>query len=236
MNRDYHRRYSPILERDMEMLVFGHAGAPVLVFPTSMGRFYQFEDFNMVETLSHHIEQGWIQLYCVDGIDTESLYNWQAPPEQRIHRHNLYDRYIAEEVVPFIREQNPVEYLITTGCSFGGYHSINFALRHPELVNRVIGISGYYELGRFMRGFSNDEVYYHSPIWYMQHMHDPHLLHLYRTQLEIIIVVGEHDIVVDSSRALSDALAANAIPHTLDIWTGAWHDWPWWKQMILKYI
>ncbi len=36
MNREYLRWFSPSLQRDMEMLVFGHAGARVLVFPTSM--------------------------------------------------------------------------------------------------------------------------------------------------------------------------------------------------------
>ena len=44
MNREYHRWYSPSLERDMELLVFGHSGARTLVFPTSMGRFFQWED------------------------------------------------------------------------------------------------------------------------------------------------------------------------------------------------
>src|SRR5579871_6863929 len=53
VNREYHRWYSPALNRDMELLVFGHGGAGVLVFPTSMGRFYQYEDFGMVDTLRH---------------------------------------------------------------------------------------------------------------------------------------------------------------------------------------
>jgi esterase/lipase superfamily enzyme len=34
MNREYHRWYSHRLGRDMELLIFGHAGAKVLVFPT----------------------------------------------------------------------------------------------------------------------------------------------------------------------------------------------------------
>ena len=52
MNREYHRWYSPSLGHDMELLVFGHAGARVIVFPTSMGRFFQWEDFGMIGELS----------------------------------------------------------------------------------------------------------------------------------------------------------------------------------------
>lgn len=220
----------------MEMLVYGHGGAPVLVFPTSMGRFYQFEDFSMVSTLSTHLEMGWIQLFCVDSVDSESFYNKSAPPEQRIKRQVEYDAYLLEEVLPFIRSKNPVDYLIATGCSFGAYHAVNFSFRHPDRVNRVIGISGYYELGRFMNGYSSLDVYFNSPLWFMANMNDPRLLNLFRTHLQIILCVGEHDIVVDSSRELSAVLTRKDIPHTIDIWKDAWHDWPWWKQMILKYI
>ncbi|HWE63584.1 MAG TPA: esterase, partial [Chloroflexota bacterium] len=71
MEREYQHWHSPVLNREMELLVFGRGGAAVLVFPTSMGRFYQYEDFGMVEALRHHIEQGWIQLFCVDSVDME---------------------------------------------------------------------------------------------------------------------------------------------------------------------
>ena len=35
MNREYHKGYSHELHRDMEVLIFGHSGTPLLVFPTS---------------------------------------------------------------------------------------------------------------------------------------------------------------------------------------------------------
>src|SRR5438477_6240930 len=94
------------LGRDMEMLVFGHAGAPVLVFPTSMGRFYEYEDFGMVGALSDHLEQGWLQLFCVDSVDGESWYNRGIPPHDCALRHNQYERYVIGDVVPFIRTRN----------------------------------------------------------------------------------------------------------------------------------
>jgi esterase/lipase superfamily enzyme len=38
MNREYYKWYSPCLHRDMELLVFGHAGARALVFSTYLAR------------------------------------------------------------------------------------------------------------------------------------------------------------------------------------------------------
>ena len=84
VNREYRKWWSPALGRDMELLVFGDRGTPVLVFPTSMGRFYQWEDFGLVSHMAPRIDAGWLQLWCVDSIDGESFYNKAAAPQDRI--------------------------------------------------------------------------------------------------------------------------------------------------------
>ena len=58
MNREYHKWYSSRLGRDMELLVFGHSGLPVLVFPTSGGRYYEFEDRGMIGAVAGRVEHG----------------------------------------------------------------------------------------------------------------------------------------------------------------------------------
>ena len=74
MNREHHRWYSPSLGRDMDLLVFGHAGARLLVFPTSKGKFYEWEDRGMMQAMGESIENGWLQVFCVDSVDEESWY------------------------------------------------------------------------------------------------------------------------------------------------------------------
>src|SRR5262249_37330466 len=130
MNREYHKWYSNTLQRDMELLVFGHGGVPLLVFPTSMGRFYDYEGRGMIAAIGGRYEHGEGQAFCVDSVDSESWYNKGVHPADRARRHNEYDTYLVEEALPFIRSRNSGG-IVTTGCSFGGYHSINFALRHP---------------------------------------------------------------------------------------------------------
>src|SRR5437660_9606482 len=142
MQRDYIKEFSHALGREMEVLHFGHAGRPLLVFPTSMGRFYQWEDFGLVGALSDLIESGAIQLVCVDSVDGESWYAKDRPPAERAWRQVQYNSYILNEVLPFSTHRNSNTFLITTGTSFGAYHAVNFAFRYPHLVNRVIGMSG----------------------------------------------------------------------------------------------
>ncbi|HMF09892.1 MAG TPA: esterase, partial [Thermoanaerobaculia bacterium] len=74
MNREYHSWDSPILGRKMELLWFGHAGRPMIWFPTSKGRFYQNEDFGLVAAVGDHLDAGRLQIACVDSVDAESFY------------------------------------------------------------------------------------------------------------------------------------------------------------------
>src|ERR671931_1475225 len=136
MKREYHKSYSQELQRDMEVLVFGHAGTPVLVSPTSGGRFFDFEDRGMIRALSAKIENGDLHLFCADSVDAESWYNKSVHPRQRVLRHLQYERYLLHELIPFLRWENHSAQLVLAGCSFGGYHAVNFALKHPDITTQ----------------------------------------------------------------------------------------------------
>ena len=238
MEREYIYWQSTWLARKMEMLIFGYGGRPVLVFPTSMGRFYQYEDFGMVGALASLLESGAIQLFCVDSVDEESWYNKQIEPGDRCYRHSQYENYILHELLPFLRQRNPnCELLMLTGCSFGAYHSVNMAFRHPELVRRVVAMGGKYEIRHLMGGYYDESVYFNSPIDFLPGLNDNRYLQYLHNSMEIVLLTGENDICRESTVELSRILVNKQIPHILDIWgEGAGHDWPWWRQMILKYI
>lgn len=235
MNREYHRWHSSSLNRDMEMLVFGHAGARVLVFPTSQGKFYEWEDRGMIRALGDHIHNGWLQVYCVDSIDSESWYCGWAHPSGRAYRHMQYDAYLFNEVLPFSERKNSNPFVITVGASFGGYHAMNFGLRHPSHVNRILAMSGLFDIRRFTDGYYDDNVYYNNPIDFIANEHQPERLELLR-KLDIIIATGREDSLIESARALSAVLWAKGIGNALREWDGWAHDWQYWEKMLLLYI
>src|ERR1700761_8873909 len=154
MPREEHVRwYSERMGRDMEVLVHGHAGAPVIVCPSSWGHYYEWKDFLMVDTLADKLDAGYIQLYGIDSHCAESWYNDRIHPYERVRRHNLWEEYVLRELVPFIRSRNSTDYLITAGVSFGAYLAANFAFKHPELVRKTVGISGSYRINRLLDGY-----------------------------------------------------------------------------------
>ena len=235
MNREYHRWYSPSLERDMDLLVFGHGGARVLVFPTSKGRFYEWEDRGMMQLLAHPINQGWLQIYCVDSVDSDSWYAYWKHPEARAWRQVQYENYLVSEVLPLSWQKNQNPFLITVGASFGAYHAVNLALRRPDLVSRTIGLSGIYDTSRWADGHVGGHIYAHNPCAYIPNEHDHERLELLR-RLDIILAVGRDDGLRANNEQLSAALWQKGIGNALRIWDGWSHDWPYWEKMLVTYI
>lgn len=235
MNREYHRWYSPSLNRDMELLIFGHGGARVLVFPTSKGKFYEWEDRGMIQALSHQIHNGWLQFYCVDSVDAESWYAHHKHPGARAWRQEEYQNYLLHEVLPLSQQKNQNPFLITTGASFGAYHAVNFALRYPNLVGRTIGMSGIYDITRWANGYQGEFVYRNNPCWYIPQEHEWGRLEALR-RLDIILAIGRDDSLRGNNEHLSHLLWQKDIGNALRIWAGWSHDWPYWMKMIQLYI
>jgi len=233
--RSYHRWHSPTLRRDMELLVFGHAGARVLAFPTSQGRFFDWEDRGLIGALAEHLSHGWVQVFCVDSVDEESWFGKHLPPADRARRHVEYDHYVLDEVLPFSMERNASDSLILTGASFGAYHAVNFAFRYPRLARRVIGLSGFYDIRRWTNGYNDDNVYFNNPCEFLIHEHDPERLAELR-RLDIILTIGETDTALANNRYLSEVLWSQGIWHALRVWDGFAHDWPVWQDMLRRYI
>ena len=236
MHREYIKWYSPSLHREMELLAFGHRGFPVLVFPTSGGRFCEYEDREMVRTLRPRIDRGELQVICVDSIDQDSWYDEKVHPVQRLHLQNAFDAYLALEVYPFVRDRTSWPQMGTTGCSFGGYHAMNFALRHPDMVTYAVSMSGAFDIpGRFLNGYYNQDAYLNAPLDYLPGLEDPWFLDRMRNNY-YVLAVGNEDPLFDQNVRMARTFGLKQIPHKLDAWEGFCHDWPWWHKMAAEFF
>ncbi len=241
MKRSYHRWPSRNLGRDMELLVFGHAGERILVFPTRCGRFHDYEDWRLVEAWGNRLAAGSVQLYCLDSVDAESIYNNWCRPADRIHRHLQFERYIMEEVVPFTVAHNPDSRLSLAGCSLGAWHAVNLACRHPGIFHRVLAFSGRYDLTRtigpyrdLFDGHYDDHVYFNMPSHYVPPMWEHRTLDPLR-RLDLTITVGETDICHDNNRDFVGSLQYHQIPHRFHVWSDEAHRPRYWRRMVAEY-
>jgi esterase/lipase superfamily enzyme len=236
MKREYHKWFSPSLGRDMELLVFGHCGVPALVFPTSQGRFYEFEDRGMVNAVAGELEHGHVQLFCVDSVDNESWYNRNVSPRWRIARHMQYEQYVMQEVIPLVRQGNHTQNLAAIGTSFGAYHALNTALRHPDIFSGMLSMGGAFDPSNFLSGYYDDDCYFNIPPHYLPNISDHWYLDRYRHNT-YVLATGVHDQCWNDNERMAQIFRDKGIPCRLDVWgdnTG--HDWPWWQRMLQTYL
>src|ERR1035437_4735101 len=197
MKREYGSWMSGALSRPMEYLWFGDRGRPVLFFPTSMGRFYQNEDFGLTGALAEKVDAGWLQLVCVDSVDAESWYTKKTPPADRARRHDEYDRYLRDEMLPYITSRTGGN-IVTVGASFGAYHAANVAARYPGVVTKAICFSGIYDVYQFLDGYWDDTCYFHTPMATIANMDEAWKKKL--RQVEWVGATGEDASLVKQTR------------------------------------
>ena len=74
MLREHHRWYSHRLGRDMDILVYGHYGSPIVAFPTSGGDHREYEGQGMIEAIAHHIDAGKVKSLAFMSDKPSALY------------------------------------------------------------------------------------------------------------------------------------------------------------------
>ena len=243
VKRRVEQLYSPAIGAAGSVNAYGHYGRPVLVFPAEMGRAGDFESRGMIDAVGDLIEAGRAKVYCVDSFDAESWSNRALPLEERAQRHNAYESWLVDQVVPWIAEDcgGSID-IVTAGVSMGAYHAANFTLKHGDLASRALCLSGSYDPGRWHGwGDRGDAMYFNTPLAYVANLQGDHLEWL-RATVFLVLVCGQgmwEDTTgsLVSTRALAAALADKGIPHELDLWGhDVAHDWPWWKRQFAHHL
>ncbi len=227
--------FSQNLSTEMPLVVYGHAGPPLLMFPTAAADYLEYERFHLVEAIRPFIEGGLVRAYSINSVNRYSLLNEEMPDPLKAELLTRYDRYITDEVLPLIRQDSGQNSRpLTTGASLGAFLSVNAYLKHPDLFRGVIAMSGSYDIRSYLHGYYDDNVYFNNPVDYLSSLNDDYHLPLLQQADAILIMSGQGAYEApDRSRALADILRAKGIPHTLDIWgADVNHDWPWWRKML----
>lgn len=236
MKKETKKWRSPSLGKDMELIIYGESGTPIIGLPTRGASCRQWDEFGMTDSISYQLENGFNQLFCLSSVDKESFLNEEASPKQRMTRQKQYESYLVEEVVPFIQEEASNDYVIIAGVDMGGYHALTTALKHPGAFDKVIGMSGIYDINCFMDGFYSDEVYYNNPMDFVPNMNNQQMLNNIR-DIDFRLVSFDMDDRKEKARRMSDVFRMKFIEHELDIWgTDDQEEWDLWPQMLKTHI
>lgn len=223
----------------MPVAVYGHYGFALLMVPTAAADFLEYERFGLIDALAPHIHSGKVKVFSINSINNESWMNPQVEPRQRVVRHQQFNDYVNEEVIPFVRTHTSAETpLIICGASFGALHSMNLFLRRPDLLNGVIALSGVYDLTEYTKGYFDEDVYFNSPQHYMPNLTNHGILEGIRRSHHIHLFSGSGPYEApDAARSFAGILYNKGITYELDIWGAEWpHDWNTWRHVLPHYL
>jgi esterase/lipase superfamily enzyme len=232
--------YSQNLGMEMPLVAYGHAGYPLLMFPTAAADYLEYERFYLIDSIKDLIEAGRVRAYSINSVNRYSLLNEQASPQWKAELLTRYDRYVTDEVLPLIRNDTGDSNArpITTGASLGATLAANAYFRHPDCLRGTIPMSGSYDIRPFLNGYHDDNVYFNNPIEYLSNLSDDYYLPLLRRADAVYILSGQGAYEApERSRQLSQLLSSKGIPHQLELWGhDVNHDWPWWRRMLPYYL
>lgn len=239
MNRFLDGWHSPALHKHMEIAEYGYMGFALLLLPTAAADYLEYERFLLIRALESQINSGKVKVYSINSINSESWLNRNMHPRHKSIRHQQFNDYVFNEVIPYIRHRTSAETpIITCGASFGALHSANLFFKRPDLINGVIAMSGDYDLTSYTSGYFDDDVYFNSPAHYLPNLADEGILSQIRNSNHIHLVTGSGDYEHPAaSKRLSDILHSKQIKHEFEIWgTDMRHDWPTWRAMLPIYL
>jgi len=239
MHREEVTQFSRNLDREMHLMIYGHGGVPFLAFPTQNSMCHNYEEFGMIDQLADFLEEGKIQLFVVDTVDTESWSPKGWDNAFRVARQEQYFHYIVDEAMPLIEKYNPAVPAVT-GFSMGANHAVITFLRRPDLFRGVIALSGVYDSDYFFDGYMDSILYHNSPERFLPNMPSDHpYIPLYNAR-KIILCCGQGAWEEDGVRTLRN-LQSIFQNKGIDAWCDFWgydvcHDWPWWYKQMRYFL
>jgi esterase/lipase superfamily enzyme len=230
---------TPRLPEPARVVRWGHFGVPVLLFPTAGGDYEEVERFHLVRVLGELIDAGRIKVYSIDSVAGKTWLQGTHSPEYCSRVQNLYDAFIYEELVPHMRRdcQNAEIEVIAAGASIGAFNAVASLCRHPDAFKLAIGMSGTFDLSKYLQGRFNQDFYYSSPVHYLPKLEDgPQLARL--RQRKVLLPTGEGDYEdPGESWRIANILGSKGVPNRVDLWGKDYHhNWVTWRAMLPKYL
>ncbi|MBQ9057618.1 MAG: esterase family protein [Atopobiaceae bacterium] len=242
MRKDEMLLTSNYLGRDMNVRIYGSCeGYPILVFPTQNAMANQFEEFGMIETLADFIDEGLVQLFCVDSVDADGWTSSSEDPEHRSEIIEAYYHFVVDELLDEIHDYTTTELLpITMGCALGASHAAIMFLRRPELFQACICLSGIYDASYYFGGWMNGILYENSPVHFLGNMPEDHeYVDIYNNR-DMVFCVGQgawEDNAVNSLHSIEESFRRLGVEAWCDWWGfDVSHDWYWWKKQARYFL
>lgn len=233
-------RHSEILGEDLDVIVYGTAGQPVMAFAPLGQRPESLEEVGLVDELSDYLDAGVIQLFSVSNVDGES-WGSDGYAVERAARQEAYYQAVCEEIVPLVAEVSGSDARpLALGFDLGATHAAVFALRRPDLFQGCVCLSGTYDASRYFGDWMDATLYDNTPCAFLPNMPTDHPYIALYNQRQLLFCCGQEGSEAESlrtTREIDAQLQRLGVEAWCDYWGGdVSHTWFWWKKQVRYFM
>ncbi len=226
------------LNADLDVIVYGTTGRPVIAFPTFDFSAGSWETGGMVDVLGDLIESGAIQLFCVDSVDDRGWYARHSDLDYRSENQLAYLKFVSGELLRFVKKTSASKAKpILAGCGAGATNATAALLREPKLWGGLLALSGAYDARFYSDGATDADWLACSPIDLIASLSDARLRTLRKVPMAFVCGQAADERGIGTQRQLAAAFAEREIEATFEYWGyDVDHSWHWWQEMAAQFV
>lgn len=226
------------LDADLDVIVYGTTGRPVIAFPTFDFSAGSWETGGMVDVLGDLIESGAIQLFCVDSVDDRGWYARHSDLDYRSENQLAYLKFVSGELLRFVKKTTASKAKpILAGCGAGATNAAAALLREPKLWGGLLALSGAYDARFYSEGAVDDDWLACSPIDLLAGLSEARLRTLRKVPMAFVCGQAADERGIETQRQLDAAFAEREIEATFEYWGyDVDHSWRWWQEMAVQFV
>ncbi len=237
MRIERYGRVSTNTATEMRVVRYGTQGVPVVYLPSSDGDETEFASYGLDTVCASRIDDGRLQVFSIDARGSQTLFDRDLSPHERMQGYACVERYAACELLPWIEEETGRPRVVLVGTSYGAFLGANLLLKYAVRVERLCGLGGVYEMWHRLDGHHDDEVYFHTPFEYLPRLTDPAILDGIRQTAGFTLYAAADDPWLSETTQLARLLDDKSIPHTVAIWPApADHHEQWWRRQLGDFL
>lgn len=232
------RWYSNRVESDVSVVRWGYWGKPMIVFPTAGGDAEEVERMWLIDAVGEYLDAGRVKVYSCDSVAGAAMLRGEGSARYRAAMLNGFQEFVRYEMIPAIRTDCASDDItvMATGASIGAFNAMALLCRYPDVVTHAVGLSGTYDLARFMSGDGGEDLFLATPMYFLPGLDGPQL-DVLRRRLAIFASGEGRWENIGESWSLAGVMGSKGIPNRVDSWGSDYdHDWMTWREMLPRYL
>lgn len=238
MKSQYYKLWSEELKCFMEMRVYGYSGKPCIAFPIQDGRFYDYEDKKLIDSIEDIIQEGKITVFCIDAFEKKVFSSFVDIPQERLINEENFYKYVTTELIMIINEICGDLKPLVLGCSTGAYYATYFYAKRPDLFDSCIALSGIYD-SNYFNNIDDEQIIDNSPLQILEELPlDGKTYDLYKSN-RIIVGVGsgsfEND-CIEQTKKLDFVLKKKELNAIVKYDKSGEIGWNLWNRLVPQFL